>query len=209
MSAHQNTVHQSTVRQGSVIRASLGLSVITLGVYGFLYSVLGTGLGQALFPEQANGSLLVENGKVVGSSLVAQPFTSPKYFYPRPSASGYNMMSMGGSNQALTNPDLKKRLKDSVAQIAKDEGVKPSEVPSDLATQSGSGNDPDISPQAALIQVQRVATNRGISEALVKQLVQQHIQPRQFGVLGEPRVNVLELNLALDKLDSLKKPATN
>ena len=200
LAASQNSPSAPSVFDKGLVRGSAGLTVIALLGFGFLYSLAGVGVGQALFPHTANGSLIERDGKVVGSSLVAQPFTSERYFYPRPSAAGYNPMALSGSNQARTNPDMRKRLDETRATIAQREGVAPSAVPGDLITQSGSGIDPHISEAGAEIQLERVARVRGLSRETVADLVAQHTQTRQLGLLGQPRVNVLELNLALDAL---------
>ncbi|HVJ38638.1 MAG TPA: potassium-transporting ATPase subunit KdpC [Stenotrophomonas sp.] len=184
----------------AVWRPALGLAMLTLLGFGFAYSVAATLLAGAVFPTQAHGSLLSEQGRVVGSLLVAQPFADPRYFQPRPSAAKYDPMAAAGSNQARSNPDLVKRIDDTRAAVAAREDVDPRQVPGDLLTQSGSGLDPDISPAAAALQVRRVAAARGLAETRVAELLEQHVQPRQFGVLGAPRVNVLALNLALDRL---------
>lgn len=189
----------SVVDRG-VVRGSIGLTVIALAGFGFLYSLAGVGLGQAFFPHSANGSLIERDGKIIGSALVAQPFASERYFQPRPSAAGYNTMSLAGSNQARTNPDLRKRIDEARAAVAQRDGVEPSTVPGDLITQSGGGIDPHVSPEGAAIQIERVARARGIGRDAVANLVAQHTESRQLGVLGEPRVNVLALNLALDSL---------
>lgn len=181
-------------------RGAVGLTVISLAGFGFLYSLAGVGLGQIFFPDAANGSLIERGGKVIGSVLVAQPFTSERYFQPRPSAAGYNTMSLAGSNQARTNPDLRTRLEETRAAVAQRNGVELSAVPGDLITQSGGGIDPHVSPEGAAIQIERVARARGVDPGVVANLVAQHTEARQFGVLGLPRVNVLELNLALDSL---------
>ncbi|MCC4592752.1 potassium-transporting ATPase subunit KdpC [Xanthomonas campestris pv. cannae] len=178
-------------------RAVLVLPLLVLASAA-LYSLLATVLAGALFPEQANGSLRSHDGRVVGSVLVAQPFAAAGYFQPRPSGAKYDPMSAAGSNQARSNPDLRKRLDDTRQAVAAREGIDPAQVPDDLVTQSGSGMDPDISVDAAHIQVARVAAARGLPPQTVAALVAAQTQPRQFGVLGEPRVNVLALNLALD-----------
>lgn len=185
--------------QGAV-RGAVVLTALTLVAFGFLYSLAGVGIGQALFPEAANGSLIEQGGKVVGSSLVAQPFAGDAYFQPRPSAAGYNPMAAAGSNQARTNPDLRKRLDETRAAVARREGVDVAAVPGDLVTQSGGGLDPHLSPEAVAIQVARVARARQLAPQVVRDLVHQHTEDKQLGVLGQPRVNVLELNLALDAL---------
>lgn len=183
---------------GSLLRASIGLCVVTLIGFGLVYSAATTQLGQLVFPEQANGSLVYAQGKPVGSMLVAQPVISDQYFKPRPSATGYNLMAMAGSNQARTNPDLQKRIDKTLIQVIQQNNVSVAQIPGDMVTQSGSGIDPDISPQAARIQVNRIAKARQLKPEVVSQLVEQQIQSPQFGILGAARVNVLQLNLALD-----------
>lgn len=197
--AKQNLTPAGVFDKG-LLRASLGLMVVSLLGFGFLYSLMGVGVGQALFPDTANGSLVERDGKVVGSALVAQRFTSERYFYPRPSAAGYNTMALAGSNQARTNPDMRKRLDEERATISQREGVALSAVPGDLITQSGSGIDPHISEKSAEIQLQRVARVRGFSRETVAELIAAHTEPRQLGLFGQSRVNVLTLNLALDRL---------
>lgn len=183
-----------------LLRGAAGLAVLTLAGCGFLYSLAGVGLGQALFPDAANGSLVQRGGQVVGSALVAQGFASDRYFQPRPSAASYDTMAMASSNQARTNPDLRQRLADTRAAVARRDGVAPAEVPGELVTQSGSGIDPHISPRGASIQVNRIASTRGLHPDAVAALVARHTEPAQFGLFGQPRVNVLQLNLALDQL---------
>jgi len=181
-----------------LLRPSLALAALTLAGYGFLYSLAGVGLGQALFPAQANGSLVQRDGHAVGSALVAQPFADARYFQPRPSAARYDPMAAAGSNQARSNPDLIARIATTRAETAAREGITPEAVPGDLLTQSGGGLDPHISPAAAQLQVARVAHARGLSEATVAALVAAHTEEPQFGLLGQRRVNVLRLNLTLD-----------
>lgn len=183
-----------------LVRGSIGLAVVSLAGFGFLYSLAGVGLGQALFPDAANGSLIERDGRIVGSALVAQPFAGERYFQPRPSAAGYDPMALAGSNQARTNPDLRKRLDETRAAVAQREAVELSAVPADLFTQSGGGIDPHVSPEGAAIQIGRVARARGIGHDVVERLVAEHTEGRQPGLLGRPRVNVLELNLALDAM---------
>lgn len=195
-----STDAQPFVASGSLLRASMGLCVITLMVFGLAYSAATTQLGQLVFPEQANGSLVYAQGKPVGSMLVAQPVTSNQYFKPRPSAASYNLMAMAGSNQARTNPDLQQRIDKTLIQVIQQNNVSVAQIPGDLVTQSGSGIDPDISPQAAHLQVNRIAKARQLKPELVSQLVEQQIQLPQFGILGAARVNVLQLNLALDEI---------
>jgi K+-transporting ATPase ATPase C chain len=153
-----------------------------------------------LFPAQATGSLVERDGRVVGSMLVAQPFADARYFQPRPSAANFDPMAAAGSNQARSNPDLRKRIADATVAVAAREGIAPAQVPDDLVTESGGGLDPDISPAAARIQVARVARARGLAPGMVETLVAHATQAPRFGVLGPPRVNVLRLNLALDAL---------
>lgn len=184
---------------GEKLRASCGLTIITLGLCGFVYSAAATGLGQILFPVQANGSLNVKNNQVIGSRLVAQPFVQVKYFHPRPSAANYDPMAMAGSNMARTNPELQKVIDERLNQIAAKEQVEKSKIPTDLVTASGSGIDPEISVQSAMIQVKRIAHARHMSEQDVEKLIQSHTVQPTFGILGQARVNVLGLNLALDR----------
>jgi len=182
----------------SALRPSLMLAAVSLLGFGLLYSLAGTGLGRVLFPHQATGSLVERDGRVIGSALVAQPFADDRYFQSRPSAAGYDVMALAGSNQARTNPDLRTRIDEARAAVAAREGVAPADVPSDLVTQSGGGIDPHLSPAAVRIQIARVARARGIEAAEVERLVAAHAEAPQFGVLGAPRINVLELNLAMD-----------
>ncbi|KRA46452.1 potassium-transporting ATPase subunit KdpC [Pseudoxanthomonas sp. Root630] len=180
------------------LRPSLMLAAVSLLGFGLLYSLTGTGLGRTLFPDQATGSLIEREGRVIGSSLVAQPFTGDRYFQSRPSAANYDTMALAGSNQARTNPDLRARIDEARATVAARERVAPSDVPGDLVTQSGGGIDPHLSPAAVRIQIARVARARGVDAATIERLVASHTEAPQFGVLGAPRINVLELNLALD-----------
>lgn len=183
-----------------LVRGSLGLTVIALGLCGFLYSSVATGLGQTIFPDQANGSMMIENNQIVGSSLVAQPFTQAQYFHPRPSAANYDPMAMAGSNMARTNPELNKIINERLNKISAQEQIDPSKIPADLVTASGSGIDPEISVQSAMIQVKRIAQARHLADQDVIKLVQEQTVQPTFGVLGQARVNVLELNLALDRV---------
>jgi len=172
-------------------------------VVGVAYPLLVTGIARGIFPGQAAGSLLVKDGKTVGSALIGQPFTDPKYFWSRPSATSpfpYNAAASTGSNLGPTNPTLLASVSDRVQALRTADPSSGALVPVDLVTSSGSGLDPHVSPAAAEYQAARVARARGIDLAVVERLIAEHTQGRQFGLLGEPRVNVLELNLALDAL---------
>jgi K+-transporting ATPase ATPase C chain len=175
-------------------------TIVTTVLFGIGYPLVVTGIAQIAFHDKANGQLIEKNGTVVGSRLIGQAFSSPLYFHSRPSnaGNGYDAANSGGSNYAPTNQKLIDRMKsDSVTANTDRPG---SDVPVDLVTTSGSGLDPDITPAAAEYQISRVASERHLSEATVQALVAKHSQARQFGVLGEPRVNVLELNLDLDQV---------
>ena len=183
------------------VRAAIVSLVLLSAVTGIAYPAVVTIIAQVVFPHQANGSLIVKDGKVVGSELIGQPFDDPKYFWGRPSATspfGYNAGSSSGPNQSPTNPDLIKAVQARVDALRAADPANTAPVPVDLVTASGSGLDPHISPAAALYQVQRVAKARKMDAGAVRQLVEQHTEGRTFGVLGERRVNVLALNLALD-----------
>jgi len=177
---------------------SVLMTIVTTVLLGIIYPLVIIGLAQLLFKDKANGQLIVENGSVVGSRIIGQAFTGPAYFHSRPSAAGngYDAANSNGSQLGPTNHVLIDRVKADVATNQADNPGQP--VPVDLVTTSASGLDPDISPAAAEFQVPRVATQRGASTDQVRQLVQQHTKQRQLGFLGEPRVNVLELNLDLD-----------
>ncbi|QIZ99047.1 potassium-transporting ATPase subunit KdpC [Leifsonia sp. PS1209] len=187
------------------IRAMIVLTV----ALGIVYPLVLTGIGQVAFPAQANGSLISENGTTVGSALIGQGFTDKKgnalaeWFQSRPSAAGdgYDGAASSGSNLGPNNPELLKAVKERTAAVAKDDGIAVADVPIDAVTASGSGLDPHISPAYALDQVQRVAHARGLSVAAVRALVESKIQGRDLGYLGEPTVNVLQLNIALAKMD--------
>ncbi len=184
----------------SVWRTSILFTLVTVLIFGVAYPLLVTGIAQLLFPHKANGSLILKDGQVIGSELLAQSFTADKYFHPRPSAAGngYDPTSSGGSNLAQSNAKLVQRIQGDIDKLSKESGGKP--VPIDLVTTSGSGLDPDITPDAAYFQAPRVAAARHLTEDRVRQLIQAHSQGRQLGFMGESRVNVLELNLALDNL---------
>lgn len=186
-----------------LIRQSATMLLLMTLVVGVAYPLTVTGLAQWLFPGQANGSLVSKDGQPVGSSLIGQAFTAPKYFWGRPSATApqpYNGASSGGSNLGPTNPALTEAAKQRIAALRAADPGNAAPVPVDLVTASGSGLDPEISPAAAQYQLARVARARGLPLAEVQALVARCTRGRQFGVLGEPRVNVLELNLALDAL---------
>ncbi len=182
------------------IRIAVVMTIVTTIVFGLLYPLAVTGLGQLFFPAKANGQLIERDGQLVGSRIIGQPFSSDRYFHSRPSAAGngYDPVSPSGgaSNLGPTNRQLIDRVKVEVEKLrAENPGAT---VPVDLITTSGSGLDPDISPAAAEFQVPRVAHARGLSAEELRSIVAEHTQERQFGFLGEPRVNVLELNLELD-----------
>ncbi len=180
--------------------AILSLVVLTV-VTGIIYPLIVTGIAQAVFPSQANGSLIVKDGKSVGSALIGQPFDDAKYFWSRPSATSPfsdNAGASSGSNLSPTNPDLVKAVQGRVDALRAADPGNTAPVPVDLVTASGSGLDPHISPAAALYQVSRVARERKLDPQAVRQLVDRHTEGRLMGIFGEPRVNVLQLNLALD-----------
>jgi K+-transporting ATPase ATPase C chain len=192
----------------SQIRAALvALALLTI-VTGLAYPLLVTGIAQAAFPHQANGSLIVKDGKPVGSTLIGQSFDDPKYFWGRLSATTdsngkalpYNGGSSVGSNLGPTNPALVDEVKGRIDALMAADPDNQAPIPVDLVTSSGSGLDPHLSPAAAQYQVHRVAKARGVDDSRVQSLVQVHTEERQLGILGEPRVNVLELNLALDTM---------
>jgi K+-transporting ATPase ATPase C chain len=175
---------------------------------GIIYPLLVTGVAQLIFPVQANGSLMAREGTPIGSELIGQPFDDPKYFWGRPSATPdfpYNSASSSGSNLGPSNPALAEAVKARVQALQKADPGNTSPIPIDLVTSSGSGLDPHITPAAALYQASRVARVRGLSEEWVRHLVEQFIESRQWGFLGEPRVNALRLNLALDGMQSQGK----
>jgi K+-transporting ATPase ATPase C chain len=175
-------------------------TMVTTVLLGLVYPAVVTVLAQVLFRNQANGQLISKGGELIGSRIIAQPFTGAQYFHPRPSAAGvngYDASSSSGSNLGPTSQKLLNRVKGDVATVQTDRPGQP--VPIEMVTTSGSGLDPDISPEAARFQVARVARVRGTSVSELAQLVNAHVVPRQFGFLGESRVNVLELNLELDR----------
>ena len=176
---------------------ALRMTLATTLLLGVVYPLVVTGLAQAMFPPQANGSLVRKDGDVVGSALIGQPFSGPKYFHPRPSAALYDGVASGGTNLGPTNRKLVERVMGEVERRAKENPGRA--VPVDLVTASGSGLDPHITPAAAEHQVPRVARARGVPEGQIRRLVSSMTEGRQLGVLGEPRVNLLLLNLELDR----------
>jgi K+-transporting ATPase ATPase C chain len=184
----------------SVWKTSILFTIVTTVLLGLGYPLFITGVAAVVFPHKAAGSLILKDGQVIGSELLAQSFTSDRYFHPRPSAAGngYDATASGGSNLAQSNKTLVTRIQGDIDKLAAQNPGKP--VPIDLVTTSASGLDPDITPDAAFYQVSRVAKARNLSEDSVRELIEQHVTNRQLGVLGEPRVNVLNLNLALDEL---------
>lgn len=185
------------------IRPALTMLLLLTVLTGLVYPLAVTGLAQLLFPDQANGSLIVREGRVIGSRLIGQFFDKPEYFWSRPSATApfpYNAAASGGSNLGPTNPVLIEAVNARVAALRAADPGNDLPIPVDLVTASGSGLDPHISPAAAQYQAKRVARARSLDESTVQTLVAQHTEGRQFGLLGERRVNVLQLNLALDAL---------
>ena len=183
-----------------LIVQSLKMTLVFTLLTGLAYPLLVTGIAQAFFPKQANGSLQIRDGQIVGSTLLAQKFESPRYFWPRPSASDFGAVPSGASNLGPTSQVLQSNV---LVRIQSFRGAhaldKDASIPADMVFQSGSGLDPHISPESASLQIHLVASARNMSESEVKAFVVRHSEPSQFGFLGEPRVNVLLLNLALDK----------
>jgi K+-transporting ATPase ATPase C chain len=177
---------------------SILMTVVMTILLGLIYPLVVTGLAQVLFRDKANGQIIQRDGEAIGSRIIAQPFTSPGYFHPRPSAAGngYDAANSGGTNYAATNQKLIDRVRSDAATLHQENPAMP--IPVDLITTSASGLDPDISPAAAEFQIPRVARARNLPRSVLQQLVQKHTRQRDLGLLGEPRVNVLELNLDLD-----------
>lgn len=190
-------------------RVSILMLSVMIGLTGVVYPLAITLVANVVFPRQARGSVLTDGERVVGSELIGQSFSGPGYFWSRPSATGpvpYNAASSSGSNLGPSNPALQAAIEERVDRLRAAGGSKSTPVPVDLVTASGSGLDPHISPAAAEYQVARVARHRGLSEQAVKQLVSQYTEARQMGMLGEPRVNVVKLNWALDKWAAITVP---
>ncbi|MBE1160299.1 potassium-transporting ATPase subunit KdpC [Dyella acidiphila] len=188
-----------------LIRNAVTMLLVLTVITGLVYPLVATGVAQVLFPHQANGSLIMHGDKPVGSELIGQSFDDPKYFWGRPSATSpqpYNGTASNGSNQGPTNPALHDAAKQRIDALRTADPGNNAPVPADLVTASGSGLDPEISPAAAQYQIARVARVRKLGVEQVQQLVAQYTQGRQLGLLGEPRVNVLQLNLALDQLSA-------
>ena len=196
----QATATNAPTATHSVWKTAIRFTLVTIVLIGIGYPLLVTAIAGVAFPHQAAGSLIMKDGQVIGSELLAQSFPSDRDVHPRPSAAGngYDATASGGSNLAQSNKALVDRIQGSIDKLAQENPGKP--VPIDLVTTSGSGLDPDITPDAAYFQAPRVAKARGVLEDRIRQLIEQHTTSRQFGVLGEPRVNVLDLNLAMDKL---------
>ena len=190
------------------LRPAVVLTLLFCVITGLIYPGVVTAVAQLLFPSQANGSLVTRNGQPVGSRLIGQPFTQPYYFHPRPSnaGTGYDATASGGTNKGPTDLKLADTLiGQAVERVVQEDGAEKGHIPADMVTASGSGLDPDISPANALLQVGRVARARSATPEAVRALVDAHTRARQLGILGEPAVNVLELNLALDS--TLPRPA--
>jgi K+-transporting ATPase ATPase C chain len=192
------------------IRQAILFTLVTMVLLGGGYHVVLWGIGKVLFPDQAEGSLIRRaDGTIAGSRLIAQEFKRPEYFRPRPSAAGYNAASTGGSNYGPSNPDHLKAVQERIDAIVKEDAVSADRIPSEMVTASGAGMDPHIPPAAADLQAARVAAARGAPIDRVKQLIAAHTEAPTFGFLGRSRVNVLELNLALDEAFGVPvRPAT-
>jgi K+-transporting ATPase ATPase C chain len=187
------------------LRPAILITFVLTIITGILYPLAVTGIAQTIFHKQANGSLIERDGKVIGSEIIGQNFAKPEYFHPRPSQNSYDAANSGGSNLGPTNPALADRLKKDAEAFRKDNPDYKGTIPADAITASGSGLDPEISPANALAQAARVAKTRGASTDAVQSLVAVNTQQRDLGVLGEPRVNVLTLNMALDQAYPLKR----
>ncbi|MGD0910419.1 MAG: potassium-transporting ATPase subunit KdpC [Terracidiphilus sp.] len=206
LAVHEDLAHKPGQAQAapsvhSVWKTAILFTLVTTVLFGIVYPLVMTGIAGLLFPHQANGSLIkLPNGQVIGSELIAQSFTSDKYFHPRPSnaGTGFDATSSGGSNLAQSNAKLATRIQGDIDALQKQNPGKP--VPIDMVTTSASGLDPEITPDNAYYQASRVAKARGVTEEKLRELIGQHVEQRTLGLFGEPRVNVLELNLALDQI---------
>lgn len=189
------------------LKPAILITIVLTILTGIIYPLAVTGIAQGMFPKQANGNLIVENGKVIGSELIGQNFTKPEYFHSRPSAAGsngYDATSSGGSNLGPTNPALGDRLKKDADAFRKDNPDYTGPIPADAITTSGSGLDPEISPANAIAQAPRVAKMRGVEVAKIRSLIDLNMSGRDLGIFGEPRVNVLKLNMMLDQAYAAK-----
>jgi K+-transporting ATPase ATPase C chain len=195
----QASVQNDLDTRGGGLRAALVFGALAVLLCGLAYPIAGTLLGGWTFPAQAGGSLVSVDGRQVGSALVAQPFSAPGYFQPRPSAAGYDPTAAAGSNYASSNPALRERMAADAAAVAERDGITLAAIPVELISASGSGLDPHLSPAGARVQAARIARARGIDEATVLTLIDAHVEPAWLGLFGAPRVNVLLLNLALDQ----------
>jgi K+-transporting ATPase ATPase C chain len=190
------------------IKQGIVFTVVTMALLGGVYHLVIWGIGRALFASQADGSLIRRaDGTVVGSTLIAQKFTRPEYFHPRPSGVDYNAASTGGTNYGPSNPDHLKAVQERIDGIKKDEGIEAGQIPSEMVTASGGGMDPHIPPGAAELQAGRVAASRKLDVSRVRELITAHTESPTFGFMGRDRVNVLELNLALDSAFGAPAPA--
>lgn len=193
---------------GRHISIAIRMAFVTILIFGLLYPLVMTGIAQVLFPRKANGSLIKEHDKVVGSELIGQQFTKPEYFHPRPSAAGkgYDAASSGGSNLGPTSRVFADSVKGRINDVVKQNpNLAKGKIPADMVTASGSGLDPDISVMNAYAQAQRVAKARGISSSRIQELIDSNTTKRDFGILGEPRVNVLKINRMLDMMNGTVK----
>jgi K+-transporting ATPase ATPase C chain len=188
------------------IYPAIAITIVLTALLGIVYPLVITGLAQVVFPAKAGGSLIQKDGKIIGSRLIGQPFTGPGYFHSRPSAAGtgYDATASAGTNLGPTSQKLLDSIKSASESLAEENPNTP--IPVDLVTSSASGLDPHITPAAAEFQMARVARERGLSEDEVRRLVKEHTEGRQLGLLGEPRVNTLELNLALDQIAKVRRP---
>ena len=192
------------------IKQGIIFTIVTMVLLGGIYHLVFWGIGQVAFASQAEGSLIRRaDGSIVGSTLIAQKFTRPEYFHPRPSGVDYNAASTGGTNYGPSNPDHLKAVQERIDAIKKDDGVAANQIPSEMVTASGGGMDPHIPPNAAELQVARVASSRKLEARKVRELIAAHTEAPAFGFLGRTRVNVLELNLALDQTFGAPAPAAN